>query len=78
MHLRSREPSADMFANKSKWLLGMFSCSQAEACKRLVCDKVHACNEGLSCSSKQTDIVPKFSMFCAFNTPFYVIILVCL
>jgi hypothetical protein len=40
--------------------------------------KVHARNEGLSCSSKKTDIAPKFSMFCALHTPFHIIILMCL
>jgi hypothetical protein len=31
------------------------------------------CNSGLSCSSPQTDIAPKCSMFCAFNTLFHII-----
>jgi hypothetical protein len=40
--------------------------------------KVPVRNKRLSCSRKQTDIGPKFSMFCALNTPFHIIILVCL
>jgi hypothetical protein len=40
--------------------------------------KVQASNEGLSYSSIQTDIMPKISKFCARNTPFHIIILVCL
>jgi hypothetical protein len=39
---------------------------------------VHSRNGGLSCSSKQTDVVPKFSMFCDLNTPLHIIILFCL
>jgi hypothetical protein len=34
---------------------------------------VHVRIKGLSCSSKQTDIAPKFSMFCALNTSFHII-----
>jgi hypothetical protein len=37
--------------------------------------KVHVCNEGLRCSGGKTDIAPKFSMFCALNTSFRIIIL---
>jgi hypothetical protein len=37
--------------------------------------KVHVCIEGLSCSSEKTDIAAKFSMFCAPNTSFHILIL---
>jgi hypothetical protein len=45
----------------------------------IVFDKsVHACNAGLGCSSKQTDIAPALSMLCAIYTSFHIVILGCL
>jgi hypothetical protein len=60
------------------WEHGCQSATRLDAGTTLVCDKVHARNKGLSCSSKQTDIAPKFSMLCAPSTPLRIIILLCL